>query len=68
MDIAAMSTMMSQASLANQVGASVLNITKDLMVQQGQALQNLMASSGASAIAMEHSVTPNLGSTIDIKL
>lgn len=63
MDIAAMSTQISQANLANQLGASMLNITKDVMVQQGQALQQLM-----STTAMEHSVTPHLGSTIDIKL
>ncbi len=64
MDIAALSVQMSQVSVANKVGASVLNISKDLMVQQGQALQKLMATSAA----LERSVTPNLGSTIDIKL
>lgn len=65
MDIAALSTQISNANLANQVGASVLNITKDMMQQQGLALQQLMASSG---VAMEQSINPHIGGNIDIKL
>lgn len=65
MDIAALSTQIASANMANQVGASLLNISKDLMQQQGAALQQLMASSGA---AMELSINPHIGGNIDIKL
>lgn len=65
MDIAALSTMMAQSSLATQVGTSVLNLSKDVMQQQGQGLQKLMAS---SSVAMERSINPSVGGSIDIKL
>lgn len=66
MDIAALSVNLNQAQLATKVGVSLLSINKDLMLQQGQAIEKLMASTSVQNI--ERSVSPHLGSTIDIKL
>lgn len=68
MDIAALSVALSQNQLATDVGASLLNVVKDSMGQQGDALQQLMNSTGVSTSALELSVNPNVGGNIDIKL
>uniref|UniRef100_A0AAE9IAY2 YjfB family protein n=1 Tax=Paenibacillus polymyxa TaxID=1406 RepID=A0AAE9IAY2_PAEPO len=51
MDIAALSTGMSQASLAQAVSVKVLSMAKDQAGEQGQALVQMM----------EKSVQPHLG-------
>lgn len=58
MDIAAMSTVMSQSSLSQAVSLKVLNLAKDSAVQQGQQLVQMM----------NQSLDPNLGNSIDIKV
>jgi hypothetical protein len=58
MDIAAMSTVMSQSSLSQAVSLKVLNLAKDSAVQQGQQLVQMM----------NQSLDPNLGNTLDIKI
>ncbi|GIP30233.1 hypothetical protein J23TS9_53630 [Paenibacillus sp. J23TS9] len=58
MDIAALSTSMSQASLAQQVSLSVLGMAKGQAEVQGQNLVRMI----------EKSVDPNLGKRIDISV
>lgn len=58
MDIAALSTVMSQSSLSQAVSLKVLNLAKDSAVQQGQQLVQMMNGS----------LDPNLGHRIDIKV
>lgn len=57
MDIAALSTGMSQASLAQAVSVKVLGIAKDQAGEQGQALIQMM----------EKSVQPHLGGQLDLR-
>lgn len=58
MDIGALSTALSQSSLKQAVGISVLKMAKEQTVTEGQALLKMM----------EQSVNPNLGGNIDIKV
>ncbi|MFU1797788.1 YjfB family protein [Paenibacillus azoreducens] len=58
MDIAALSTSMSQAALAQQVSLSVLRMAKGQAELQGQNLIKMM----------EKSIDPNLGKNIDISV
>jgi hypothetical protein len=58
MDIAALSTVMSQSSLSQAVSLKVLNLAKDSAVQQGQQLVQMLNGS----------LDPNLGHRIDIKV
>ncbi|GIO85192.1 hypothetical protein J25TS5_21240 [Paenibacillus faecis] len=58
MDIGALSTALSQSSLKQAVGISVLKMAKEQSVTEGQALIKMM----------EQSVNPNLGGNIDIKV
>ncbi|MCA1295121.1 YjfB family protein [Paenibacillus sp. alder61] len=58
MDIGALSTALSQSSLKQAVGISVLKMAKEQTVTEGQALIKMM----------EQSVNPNLGGNIDIKV
>lgn len=58
MDIGALSTALSQSSLKQAVGISVLKMAKEQTATEGQALVKMM----------EQSVNPNLGGTIDIKV
>jgi len=58
MDIAALSMIMHQTSLSQQVGVSVLE----------KALDSSEANCDALIKMMERSVTPNLGGNIDIKV
>lgn len=57
MDIAALSMVMSQAKLSQQVGVSVLNIAKTQSEQQGQDL-----------VKMLQSVQPHLGGNLYIRI
>ncbi|WP_348623435.1 YjfB family protein [Paenibacillus peoriae] len=57
MDIAALSTGMSQASLAQAVSVKVLSMAKDQASDQEQALVQMM----------EKSVQPHLGGQLDIR-
>ncbi|MGG1617233.1 YjfB family protein [Paenibacillus sp. NRS-1782] len=57
MDIAALSTGMSQASLAQAVSVKVLSMAKDQAGEQGQALIQMM----------EKSVQPHLGGQLDLR-
>ncbi|MWV47141.1 putative motility protein [Paenibacillus sp. HJL G12] len=58
MDIAALSTKMSQAALSQQVSVSVLRLAKGQAELQGQNLIKMM----------EKSLDPNLGKQIDISV
>ncbi|MFB1049902.1 YjfB family protein [Paraliobacillus sp. JSM ZJ581] len=57
MDIAALSTVMSQASLQQQVSLSVTNKTMEQAEVVNEGLIKMM----------EQSVTPHLGGSIDVK-
>ncbi|SFE12719.1 Putative motility protein [Paenibacillus algorifonticola] len=58
MDIAALSTSLSQASLGTAVSIRMLDIGQDQMQVQAQGLIKMM----------ELSVNPNVGSLLDIKV
>lgn len=63
MDMAAVSTSLSNMQFTNQLGAQLFNLGKDIMEQKGEAIQNLMKTSG-----LERTVNPHIGGNIDIKL
>ena len=58
MDVAAASIAMSQSALSTAVGIRVLSMAKDLAVQQGQDLVQMM----------QQSLDPNLGRQLDIRV
>ncbi|WP_084423218.1 YjfB family protein [Cohnella thermotolerans] len=58
MDIASLSTSMSQSSLSQAVGIKVLAMAKGQMEQQGQNLVQMISQS----------LDPNLGRTLDIRV
>ena len=58
LDIAALSTSLSQASLSQAVGMKVLNLAKGQAEQQGQSLVQMMNAS----------LDPNLGKNLDIRV
>lgn len=58
MDIAALSTGMSQAGLAQAVSMKVVAMAKDQATEQGQAMIQMM----------EKSVQPHLGGQLDIRV
>lgn len=58
MDIAALSMSMSQSSLSQAVGIKVLNMAKDQLAQQSQASLQMIG----------HSIDPNLGKHLDIRV
>ncbi|WP_219836393.1 YjfB family protein [Paenibacillus sp. R14(2021)] len=58
MDIASLSTSLSQSNLAQAVGISVLKIAKDQSEQQGQQFVQML----------ERSVQPNLGGNFDVRV
>jgi hypothetical protein len=64
MDIATLSTALSQGKIAQQASISVAKMAMNLSKQQGQAMSELLQTTKA----MEQSVTPYIGSNIDIKL
>lgn len=65
MDIGAMSIGLSQAKLAQQVSLSVMKMAMDSSDEKSNIVNEMM---NTSVKAMEKSVTPHLGNTIDIKL
>ncbi len=65
MDIAAMSTLISQTSLRYQASVSVLKMAMDGANVQAEDLNQILEESTKE---MELSVQPHLGSNIDIEL
>lgn len=69
MDIAALSMGLSQMKVAQQAGISVMKMAMDIAKGQTIDLVSMLeASSAVNTKAMENSVTPHLGGTIDIRL
>lgn len=65
MDIAAMSMILSQTKVQQQAGVSVMKMAMDAgETQINDMVQMLQQSSNA----LEHSVQPHLGGSIDIKV
>ena len=60
MDIAGLSTALSQVNIQNQYGVAMLGKSLDNMESQGASLINMMDRS------MELSVNPNVGSNFDM--
>lgn len=58
MDIAAVSTAMSQMNLTSQIGTAVLSMSMDMAESAGDGLVKVL----------ESSVTPELGANIDIRI
>ncbi|MDF2923375.1 MAG: hypothetical protein K0R57_2289 [Paenibacillaceae bacterium] len=58
MDIAALSTSLSQSALSQAVGIRVMSLAKNQAVQQGNDMMRLL----------EQNVHPNLGKNLDIKI
>jgi hypothetical protein len=65
MDIAAMSTMLSQASVAQQASISVMKMAIDAGQTQMNDMVQLVQQ---NTKMMEQSVTPHLGKNLDISL
>jgi len=65
MDIAAMSMAISQMQLQQQVSTSVLKMAMETPEAQ---LDKLVQTMEASAKAMEQSVTPHLGTNLDVSV
>ncbi len=63
MDIAGMSTAMSANYLQMQVGTAMLSKSMDTVETLGQGLVEII-----DAAAMEHSVNPNVGGNVDIRI
>ncbi|QEK11322.1 putative motility protein [Crassaminicella thermophila] len=64
MDIAAMSTMLSQGKIMQQANLSVMKMAMDSAQNSGQMIKDL----ADTAKIMEQSVNPHLGKNIDIQL
>lgn len=65
MDIAAMSTMISQSSIQQQASLLVLKLSMDSAKVQATDLTQMLQQ---STKAMELSVNPHLGGNVDIRL
>ncbi|MFA5524721.1 MAG: YjfB family protein [Tissierellales bacterium] len=65
MDIAAMSTMISQSSVQHQASLSVLKLSMDSAKMQSANLAEMLQQ---STKAMEMSVNPHIGGNIDMRL
>ncbi len=65
MDIAALSMNMSQAKVSEMAGISVMKLAMDTSGENAQMMTEML---NTSVKEMEYSVTPHLGSTIDIRL
>lgn len=63
MDIAALSMGLSQMKFAQEAGVSILKMAMDQGQTQAQGLTQLMEGS-----AMEQSVSPHLGASIDVRI
>ncbi len=64
MDVQQISMTMAQADLMNKVSASVMGKVLDSFESAGQGVIKMINE----APTMEHSVSPHLGSTIDIRV
>lgn len=64
MDIAAMSTILAQGNVQAQASVAVVSKVKEVMEQNAAQLIEMMKAT----TAMEKSVTPHLGGSIDIRL
>ncbi len=63
MDIAALSMSLAQANLQTSVGYAMMDKTLNLQSQEGASLTKMI-----DAAAMERSVNPSVGSTLDISI
>ncbi|MCR5031493.1 MAG: YjfB family protein [Lachnospiraceae bacterium] len=63
MDIAALSMSMAQANLQTSVGFAMMDKTLEVQDQMGASLTQMV-----DAAAMERSVNPSVGSTLDISI
>lgn len=69
MDIAAMSMVLSQMQLQQQVSTSVLKMAMETPeAQLNKLVQSMEVNAEISAKAMEHSVVPHLGTNLDVSL
>ncbi|EGW36790.1 YjfB family protein [Desulfosporosinus sp. OT] len=64
MDIAAMSVMLNQSKVQEQVGMSVMKMAMGVEATNGDSITSL---AGESTKAMELSVQPNLGARLDMQ-
>jgi hypothetical protein len=65
-DIALMSMALSQGQIQQQASMSVMKMAMGNAQQQGEALQNLLSTTDATAI--QHAAQPHLGGSIDLKV
>lgn len=65
MDIAALSTELSQMKLAQEASISVMKMAMDISKVQAVDLTQMLE---ANTKVMEQSITPHVGQNIDIKL
>jgi len=65
-DIALMSMALSQGQIQQQASMSVMKMAMGNAQQQGEALQNLLSTTDATAI--QHAAQPHLGGNIDLKV
>lgn len=65
MDIAALSTALSQGKIAQQASISVLRMSMDTALQQANDFTQMLQ---AQTKALELSVQPHLGSNLDIRI
>ncbi|MSU00115.1 YjfB family protein [Tissierella pigra] len=65
MDIAALSTELSQMKLAQEASISVMKMAMDISKVQAVDLTQILE---ANTKVMEQSITPHVGQNIDIKL
>lgn len=63
MDIAGLSMALAQTSVQNDVSMAVLSKAMDVNETMGDGIANMI-----DAVAMERSVTPHIGSNIDISI
>ncbi|TWT03670.1 YjfB family protein [Planomicrobium sp. CPCC 101079] len=66
MDIAALSIALSQASVRQEASVSIMKKTMDQAESNGDGVVKLLHS--ANVKAMEQSVQPHIGGTIDLKM
>jgi hypothetical protein len=64
MDIAALSMMSSQGKVQQQAGVSIMKMAMNVAQTQGDQLATMV---GETAKAMEMSVQPHLGASIDVQ-
>ena len=64
MDIAAMSILLSQGKVQQQAGLSVMKLAMDTSKTQGDMLASII---GETAKALELSVQPHLGASVDLR-